>query len=142
MSLSLRFVVLICGITFFIAIIKLLINKKFSERISLIWLISAMVVFLISIFPRILDVFAKLLGVDYPPSILFLLAILILLFICFYHSIQISMLNSQVRELAQNMAVREAQYIEETNSKLKCKESDTFVNDLSEGEHRINGNNK
>ena len=98
MSLGLRFVILICGITFFIAIIKLLINKKFSERISLIWSISAMAVFLISIFPRILDVFAKLLGVDYPPSILFLLAILILLFICFYHSIQISMLNNQVRE--------------------------------------------
>lgn len=142
MSLSLRFVILICGISFSIAIIKLLVNRKFSERISLIWLISATAVFIISIFPKILDVFAKLLGVDYPPSILFLLAILILLFICFYHSIQISMLNNQVRELAQNMAVKEVQHVENTNSKLKYKESGTFVNDLSEEEHRTYGNNK
>jgi len=145
MSLNLRFGILICGISFSIAIIKLLINKKFSERISLIWLISAMAVFIISIFPKILDVFARLLGVDYPPSILFLLAILILLFICFYHSTQISMLNNQIRELAQNMVVKEAEHVEHVenvNFKLNYKKNDNFENDLSEEEHRINGNNK
>lgn len=143
MSLSLRFAILICGISFSIAIIKLLINRKFSERISLIWLISAMAVFIISIFPKILDVFAKLLGVDYPPSILFLLAILILLFICFYHSIQISILNNQVRELAQNMAIKEVEHgVDDANSKLKYKKNDNIKNDLSKEEHTINENNK
>ena len=143
MSLSLRFAILICGISFSIAIIKLLINRKFSEKISLIWLISAMAVFIISIFPKILDVFAKLLGVDYPPSILFLFAILILLFICFYHSIQISMLNNQVRELAQNMAIKEVEHVvDDENYKLKYKEKDNIKNDLSKEEHTINGYNK
>lgn len=143
MSLSLRFAILICGISFSFAIIKLLINRKFSEKISLIWLISAMAVFIISIFPKILDVFAKLLGVDYPPSILFLFAILILLFICFYHSIQISMLNNQVRELAQNMAIKEVEHVvDDENYKLKYKEKDNIKNDLSKEEHTINGYNK
>ena len=143
MSLSLRFAILICGISFSIAIIKLLINRKFSERISLIWLISALAVFIISIFPKILDVFAKLLGVDYPPSILFLLAILILLFICFYHSIQISILNNQVRELAQNMAIKEVEHVvDDANSKFKYKKKDNIKNDLSKEEHTINENNK
>ena len=61
MSVNLRVVILICGISFSVAIIRLLINKKFSERITLIWLISAMVVFVISLFPKILDIFAKFL---------------------------------------------------------------------------------
>ena len=40
------------------------------------------------------------------------------------------------------MAVKEVQYIEDTNPESKYKKNDTFVNDLSEEEHRIDGNNK
>jgi hypothetical protein len=140
MSLNLRIVILICGISFSVAIIRLLINKKFSERITLIWLISAMVVFVISIFPKVLDVFASILGVDYPPSIMFLLTILILLFICFYHSIQISILNNQVREITQNMVVKEANPVEDINFKLCDKNIENIEKKLIEEENKINNN--
>ena len=138
MSLNLRIVILICGISFSVAIIRLLINKKFSERITLIWLISAMAVFAISIFPRILDVFASILGVDYPPSILFLLTILILLFICFYHSLQISILNNQIREITQNMVVKDAKHLGDINLNLYNKDIEDYEKKLIEDENIIN----
>lgn len=131
MSTNLRLVILICGICFDLAIIRLLIKKKFNERASLIWLISAMIVFIVSMFPKTLDVIAKLAGVDYPPSILFLIAILILLLICFYHSVQISMLNAQVKEIAQNIAIGE----------LKRSEGHSFQSHLIE-EEKVDENTK
>lgn len=131
MNTNLRLVILFCGICFLFAIVRLLIKKKFNERASLIWLFSAMIVFVVSMFPKILDVFAKFVGVDYPPSILFLIAILILLFICFYHSVQISMLNTQVREIAQKVAIGE----------LERSEMKDFQSHLIE-EEKVNENNK
>lgn len=113
MNISLRYFILICGISFFCAIMRLLIKKKFNERNSLIWLFSAVVVLIFSLFPRILDTLAGVFGVNYAPSILFLIAILILMFICFYHSIQISILNSQIRELAQRMTIKELEHMED-----------------------------
>ena len=69
-----------------------------------------------------------------------MLTILILLFICFYHSIQISILNNQVREITQNIVVEEAVYLEDLD--LKLYNIKRFENDLIEEELKIDGNNE
>lgn len=112
MNTNLRIVILICGFSFFIAIIRMLLKNKFNEKVSIIWFIGAIGVFIISLFPKLLDKTAKLFGADYPPSILFLGAILILLLICFNHSVHISVLESQVRELAQRLVVKDTEHKE------------------------------
>jgi len=102
----LRIVILALGTGFAISVVHLLIKNKISERNSLIWLLGSVVVFIFSIDPLLLDKIAKSVGVDYPPTLLFLIAILILLFITLYHSVQISTLNAQVRELTQQFAIQ------------------------------------
>ena len=59
----------------------------------------------LSIFPKSIDFVAKKIGVSYPPSLLFVLAIVFLLFINFRNSKRIAEQQLKIIELAQNIAV-------------------------------------
>ena len=105
MSDVLRAFILFCGLFFCGSIFYLLIKRKINERNSLFWLIGAFIILALSAAPEILEVFAGIVGVDYPPTLLFTLSILILLLIVFSQSIQISVLNEQLKELTQHVAI-------------------------------------
>lgn len=59
----------------------------------------------ISIFPSIIDKLSLFFGISYPPSLLFLFAILFLIFINFRHSKLITYQREQIIELAQIVAL-------------------------------------
>lgn len=105
MTIALRLIIIFLGTFFTVAVIRLLVKKRISERNSLFWLIGAAAVYFLSINPETLDRIAARVGVDYPPTLLFLFSILILLLINLYHSVQISVLSAQVRELTQHIAI-------------------------------------
>lgn len=107
MDIFLRGIIFILGMIFTATVFYLLIRNMLNEKISLMWLLGSLSVFIISIFPSKLDELAYAVGIDYPPSLLFLLSILLLLFICLYHSVQISILNQQIKELTQYMSIEE-----------------------------------
>lgn len=101
----LRIIIFVTGAVFIGAVMYLLIKKKISEKTSLMWIFGTVIVFIFSIHPKLLDKLAASIGVHYPPGLLFLYAILILLFITLIHSIQISALTIQVKELTQQIAI-------------------------------------
>jgi hypothetical protein len=105
MQVTLRVFIFVLGTIFTLTVVRLLIKKSISERNSLLWLLGTAVIFILSIYPKIIDKIAYAIGVEYPPTLLFLLGIIILLFITLFHSIQISILNSQVKELTQYIAI-------------------------------------
>ncbi len=105
MSNILRIVILISGISFTGIIMYLLIVRKMNERNSLVWLFGAFTVLGLSALPQLLDKLAVLIGVSYPPALLFLVSTLVLLFCILYYSIQISALQGKVKTLAQENAV-------------------------------------
>lgn len=80
-------------------------EKKFSIKESFWWFFLAIVMLLLSIFPRSIDYFAKNLNIVYPPSLLFVLCIVFLIFINFKNSKKISELQLKVIDLSQEMAV-------------------------------------
>jgi hypothetical protein len=96
---------LLCGIAFFLVVLWLLLKAKINERLSIVWLSGSFLIFLLSGNPKLLDEMAALLGISYPPSLLFLLSTLVLLAIALYQSIQISRLNEKMKELTQYMAL-------------------------------------
>ena len=105
MSEVLRLTVLVIGILFVVSNFYLLIKKRVGERTTIIWIIGVFLALLISAFPRILNRVADLVGVDYPPALLFLVAILILFFITIYQSMQIATLEQKLREVARTVAL-------------------------------------
>ncbi|KRE47918.1 DUF2304 domain-containing protein [Paenibacillus sp. Soil522] len=105
MDYHLKWFILLCGITFSGAIIRLLLRKKISARNSVAWMLSVAVILILSANPGWFDRLARLLGVSYPPSLLFLFSTLVLLVIVLYQSMQISVLNEKLRQLAQHVAL-------------------------------------
>ncbi len=120
MNVILEGFILLCGLFFVFLIIRLLVKKKINETNSLIWLIGSIIILVLSVMPETLHILSGLVGIDYPPSLLFLLSILVLLFIVFNQSIQISALSSQLKELTQYISIlqMDKEYNEREKNKL------------------------
>lgn len=86
-------------------VINIVRKGKFSIKESFWWVIGAIVMLLLSIFPHIIDWFAKKINISYPPSLLFVLCIVFLLFQNFRASKKISEMQMKITELAQELAI-------------------------------------
>ena len=93
------------GLFFIIYILLIVRNKNFSESKSLFWIFGGIIILILSIFPNLIKQFAFYIGIEYGPSALFLLAIVILVYIVFRQDQEISDLNEKVKELAQLVAL-------------------------------------
>lgn len=98
------FVILLSAGVLFL-VINLVRTKKLREEYALLWLLTAIVLFIIPISIDILDAFAFALGVDYPPGLLFLIAFIGVLFILFQFSLAISRFTDQIKNLSQDLAL-------------------------------------
>lgn len=82
-------------------------KKKFSIKESFWWVVASFVMLILSIFPYSIDKLAQFLNIDYPPSLLFVLCIVFLLFINFRNSKRIAEHQEKVIELAQHISLLE-----------------------------------
>ena len=105
MSIFLKITIFLLGVVFVLSVVRLLVIRKINERNSILWLGGSLVILVLSASPDLLDTIAGKAGVDYPPTLLFLLSILVILFILLYQSIQISILQEKCKELAQHLAI-------------------------------------
>lgn len=101
----------------FICYVFSIIKKgDFSVEESIFWVIGTVGVIVLSIWPKILDKIATKLNIDYPPSLLFLLTSIFLLFIIFRDTKKISKQNNKITEIAQRLSILEFE-----NEQLKKK---------------------
>ncbi len=87
--------------------LELVRKSRLREEYSLLWLVGAAVVFLLSVFRKSLTALARLLGIVYAPSLLFAIGFLFTLVILISQSVVISALASKNRDLAQRLAILE-----------------------------------
>lgn len=80
-------------------------KRKFSIKESFWWFVAALIMLVLAIFPYSIDKFAKLLNIAYPPSLLFVICIIFLLFINFRNSKRISEQQEKIIELAEEVAL-------------------------------------
>lgn len=105
MSDLLRITVMVIGLAFVMINFYFVVRRKISERTTIVWLLGTMSAFLVAAFPQVLNQLARIAGVDYPPALLFLVSILVLLTIVMHQSMQISVLEQKVREIARATAI-------------------------------------
>lgn len=79
--------------------------KKLSIKESFWWVIGAIIVLVLSIFPKSIDVIAGFFGVTYPPTLMFVFCILFLLMMNFRNSARVSEQNEKIMELAQQVSI-------------------------------------
>ena len=80
-------------------------KKKFSIKESFWWMMAAIAMLLLSIFPYSINWLAKLVGVAYPPSLFFVFCIIFLVFINFRSSKKITEHQEKITELAQQVSI-------------------------------------
>ncbi len=89
-----------------ILVLELVRQRKLREDYSLLWLLTAVVLIVLSASRSLLDSFAAFLGiVTYPPAALFLVAILFMLFILLQYATALTRLSQENKSIAQQMAI-------------------------------------
>lgn len=91
--------------TLLFLVLELIRRGSLKERYSLLWLFSGIVLLVLSSSRSLLEFFSHLLGIYYPPSLLFLIAFVFLLLITLHFSAVISGLSEKNKRLAQEIAL-------------------------------------
>jgi hypothetical protein len=91
------------GVLFFV--LELIRRGRLKERYALLWLAAGAVLLILSLSRGLLETIAKLVGIYYPPSLLFLVAFVFLLLITLHFSAVISGLSEKNKHLAQEVAL-------------------------------------
>lgn len=86
-------------------VIEAIRRSSLNARYAILWLGAAAVLLLFSLYRPLLHWVAQLLGVAYPPSLLFGLAFLFALVILLHYSLVISSHRDSIRRLAQTVAL-------------------------------------
>lgn len=105
MSETLRLTILILGVSFVAIVFYLLVSRRINERVSLPWMLGALIIIVLSVIPNILEKVADLAGVSYPPALLFVVTDLLILLLLLHQAIQISILQDKCREQAQLLSI-------------------------------------
>lgn len=86
-------------------VLELVRRRHLREEYALLWLATGVVLLLLSLSRPLLDTLASVTGIFYPPSALFLVALLFVLTILLHFSVVLTRLSQQNRELAQQLAL-------------------------------------
>jgi hypothetical protein len=96
---------LVASIIALLFIIELVRQRRLKEEYSLLWLATAAALIILSVSRPLLDVLANMVGIFYPPSALFLVAMVFVLFILLHFSTVLTRLAQENKETAQQLAL-------------------------------------
>ncbi len=96
---------LVAALIIILLIVALMIRRKSSANMSLFWLAIALLALIQAVFPRLLDTLCLLIGVEYPPTLVLVTAVIFLLVITFYLSCELSVSQNKLRELTMHISL-------------------------------------
>lgn len=103
--MSLEVFVLIIGFANVAVVLEFVRRRKLAESFALLWMVVAIGGLLLVLARPLIDRFSSKVGVDAGTSIVFSLAILLLLVVSMYLSVHITSLEDKVEALAEELAV-------------------------------------
>jgi hypothetical protein len=98
----------IASLLLLLVVIELIRSRRLRERYALLWLLTGVVLLVLSVWRGGLNTIAGWFGISgYPPAILFAVGILFILLVLLHYSTVISRLSDQNVVLAQRLALLE-----------------------------------
>jgi hypothetical protein len=107
MSAHLQTVAILCSIVLLLVVLELVRRRRLMERYALLWLLSALVLLGLASWPGGLVRISHAIGIFYPPSALFVVALGFVLVLLLHFSLAVSRLSDQTKVLAQRLALLE-----------------------------------
>jgi hypothetical protein len=89
-------------------IVRLVRKHKLRSKYSLLWIVVALVLATVAVFPGLLDRVSKAAGVYYPPATFLILAVGFLFLIVVHFSWEFSRNEERIRTLAEDVALLQA----------------------------------
>ena len=98
----------IASLLLILIVLELIRGRRLKERYALLWLVTGVVLLVLSAWRGGLNTIAGWLGVEtYPPAILFAVATLFIIIVLLHYSTVLSQLDDQSTMLAQRVALLE-----------------------------------
>lgn len=104
-SYRLQIIAISIALVFMFFIFRLIAKGKLREEYSFIWIVCTALLLLFAVWRDGLDVIAKLLGIYYAPSLIFLGAIFAIVVFLVHLSVVNSKQHKQIKDLTQEMAL-------------------------------------
>lgn len=105
MGVRLNLLLILGSLLLLFGILELVRRRRLKEKYSLVWIFTAMTLFVLSIGRDIMRELSSLMGIHYPPSAFFLLAFLFLMLIMIQFSVVISNLSARNKALAHELSL-------------------------------------
>lgn len=94
-------------------ILKRIRQSKLQIEYAIFWIIFSGVLLVFSVFPFLVAMLTRMIGMELPVNFIFLFFILILILKAFFQTIETSALENKVRNLTQRLAIEEKDRQEE-----------------------------
>ncbi len=133
MSILLRILVCITGIVLIYMARKANIVRKLTEKQSLFWIIGGVIIILFGLIPQLVYFVSEVFSVDYPPSIIFAIAIVLATYGIFNCYTTNAELSARVQELAMQISLLNE---ENSNMRERLEKLDIARENLTVKEHR------
>ena len=112
-------------------ILKRIRQSKLQIEYAIFWIVFSGILLIFSIFPFLVAMLTRMIGMELPVNFIFLFFILILILKAFFQTIETSALENKVRNLTQRLAIEEKDRQEEL-AEMK-KRIEELEKKLSEG---------
>jgi hypothetical protein len=112
MTLRQQIFALVGSIGLLVFIVEMVRRRKLREEYSWLWIIVGVAIFVLSAWFGLLEWLTRLIGAVVPVSTFFVFGILFLVVITIHFTIKISTLTTQVKNLAQRLAIVDS-YVQE-----------------------------
>ncbi len=123
--MNVYFLGILFSIVFVAAVIDLMRRRLLLEQYSLFWLGMGLVIFLLSVFPGVLNSVAVVLGIFYAPSLLFFVGFLFMLLTMLQLTVTLSRLTTRSVRLVQEVAILRAELESGESKKTSERGGDT-----------------
>ena len=126
LSVTIQLISLLGATLFMIMIFRLIVQGRLREEYSIVWIFCTVILIFFSIWRKGLEKISLLLGVYYPPSLIFLAAIFAIIVFLVHLSVVNSKLQNQIKDLSQEMAYlkKEVQTLRENSQKVPVTEAE------------------
>lgn len=103
--MQLRGLTVVTGMIVLAIAFELVRRRRLREKFAVLWLTIVLTVVPLAIFPRLLDRITGAVGVESGTSLVFFLALTVLLVICAHLTWEVNRLDEQARALAERIAL-------------------------------------
>jgi hypothetical protein len=135
MSIMLRVFVCISGMALIVMARRASIARKMTEKQSLFWIAGGFIIILFGLLPALVYFISDQFSVEYPPSIIFAIAIILAIFGIFNCYKTNAELSARVQELAMQVSLlneENNQFREQLKQELSCAKEETCPKEQKE----------